>query len=122
MIETLMRYLAVIGWDGANLVSILYGCALATVAAWVFKYPLRVYCDAHGVPVPTFKWLVRLISGIGALVGTELTWPVRGRMAWLAGIASWVIVTLLYKYSSPMLTKFAPWLSSDHLAKDDDET
>lgn len=122
MIAQLNEYLAFLGWTVDNLLAVGYGAALATAFGWLLKYPLRVYCDGHGVPLPTFKWAVRVITGIGAMIGTELTWPVRGKMAWLAGIASWVIVTLLYKYSSPMLTKFAPWLSSDHLAKDDDET
>ncbi|HRC61591.1 MAG TPA: hypothetical protein PLX85_00020 [Dehalococcoidia bacterium] len=120
MIETLTAWLAFLGWSADNVLAIVNGAVAATVAGWIAKYPLRVYCDAHGIPLPTFKWLVRIVTGVAAIVATELSWPVRGRAAWFAGLLAWVAITLIYRYSAPLLTKFFPWISTDALAKPDD--
>lgn len=119
MFETVNQWLAFLGWTSANVISLGYGAALSTVAAWTTKYPLRLYAERNGYPLPAFKWAVRTIAGAGALVGTELTWPARGRGAWLAGVLAWALVLLLYRYSKPLLSRFAPWISTDHLVNDD---
>lgn len=120
MIETLTQWLTFLGWGPANLIAIAYGCALATVAAWVTKYPLRLFADRNGYPLAAFKWAVRTISGLGALVGTGIAWPGEGRHAWLAGVVAWVVVTLIYRYSAPIIARFFPWVSTDNMVKDDD--
>lgn len=122
MIEILTNWLAFLGWTADNLLSIAYGAAAATAVAWVVKYPLRVWCESKAVPIATFKWAVRTITGVAAMLATWLTWPVRGRLAWMAGLVAWVAVTLLYRYSMPIATRYAPWLSSDHVAPRADDT
>ena len=126
MIAQINQWLAFLGWGQGHLLAILYGAGASTVAAWVFKYPLRLYCERKLYPLPAFKWAVRTLAGVGAMIGTELSWPERGKMAFLAGLLSWVIVLTLYKLTGPLLARFAPWISSDHYAKikavpDDDE-
>lgn len=116
MLERLATWLTFIGWTNANLLAIAYGAALGTVLGWLTKYPLRLWCDRKLVPVGTFRYLVRLLVTLGTVLGTELAWPVRGRFAWLAGVLASVVLFGLYKYSAPLLARFAPWLSTDHVA------
>ena len=127
MKEQILEWLAFIGWGRPHLMAIVWAMSLATVVAWVIKYPLRLYCDRRLIPVPAFKWVIRTLAGFGAMVGAWLTWPERGRLAFLGGILAWVVVLTLYKLTGPLLARFAPWISTDHVARikaipdDDDE-
>ena len=74
MTEYIQQWLAFLGWGIPHLQSMMWAFALSTVLAWVVKYPLRLYCERNGYPVPAFKWAVRTLAGIGAQVGAWLTW------------------------------------------------
>ncbi len=113
-IQAVLNFL---GWGQPHLIAIVWAMALSTVVAWVTKYPLRLYCDGHLVPVATYKWAVRTLAGLGAWVGAALTWPDRGRLAVLGGFLAWVVVLTIYKLTGPLLTRYAPWISSDHISK-----
>lgn len=126
MMGQIEKWLAFVGWNHGHLLSILYAVGVSTVVAWVVKYPLRLYTDRKGYSIPTFKWTVRTLAGLGAMLGASLTWPERGKLAILGGLVAWVVVLTLYKLTGPLLAKFAPWISSDHYAKikavpDDDD-
>ena len=127
MIEQIDKWLAFVGWNHAHVLAILYAAGAATVMAWVIKYPLRLYTERKGYPLAAFKWAVRTLTGLGAMLAAWLVWPERGRLAFLGGLAAWVIVLTLYKLTGPILARFAPWISSDHIAQlkavpDDDES
>jgi len=117
MIEQLQAWLAFLGWGTPHVLAMVWAAAVSTVAAWVLKYPMRLYCERKLIPVPAFKWAVRTVAGLGAFIGAQLTWPERGKMAFLGGILAWVVVLTLYKLTGPLLARFAPWISSDHYAK-----
>jgi len=127
MIEQIRQWLTFLGWGIPHLQAMLWAFALSTVVAWVTKYPLRLYCERKSIPVPAFKWMIRTLAGLGAQAGAWLTWPERGRLAFLGGILAWVVVLTLYKITGPLLARFAPWISSDHYARvkaipDDEES
>jgi divalent metal cation (Fe/Co/Zn/Cd) transporter len=117
MIEQINTWLAFLGWGKPHLLAIVWALAASTVVAWVAKYPLRLWSDARGCPLGAFKWSIRTLAGLGAFVGAALTWPERGRYAYLGGLLAWVVVLTFYKLTGPLLARFAPWISSDHIAK-----
>jgi hypothetical protein len=126
MRESILNLLAFLGWGMPHFLAIVWAMALSTVVAWVSKYPLRLYCDRKLYPLQAYRWAVRTLAGFGAMAGAWLTWPERGRLAFLGGILAWVVVLTVYKLTGPLLSRFAPWISSDHYAKlkaipDDDE-
>lgn len=122
----IQTWLDFLGWGKPHLLALLFAFALSTVVAWVTKYPLRLHCDRKLYPLQAYKWMVRTLAGLGAQVGAWLTWPERGRMAFLGGILAWFVVLTLYKVSGPFIARFWPIISSDHYAKlkavpDDDD-
>jgi hypothetical protein len=117
MLEKFNTLLAYVGWGPQHVVSIIWAAAASTVTAWVFKYPLRVLCERNGIEVDAFKWAVRLLAGGGAMIGAWVTWPERGLIAMFGGLLAWAVVLTLYKFSGPVLRKYAPWISSDVLAQ-----
>lgn len=116
MIESIQTWLTFVGWGKAHFLAIVWAMAVSTVSAWVFKYPIRLLFDRVGLPLAAFRWAVRTLAGVGAFIGAALTWPERGRYAFLGGMLAWVVVLTVYRLTGPYLQRVAPWISSDHIA------
>lgn len=117
MIEALTSWLDFLGWGKPHLMAILYAAAMSTAVAQVVKYPVRLYTDAKRWSNKTFAYIVRTTAGLASLIGASLTWPERGRLAFLGGVLAWVIVHYTYELTSPIIARFFPWITAGHVSR-----